>query len=607
MSHPSPRLRFLAPGLLALALTLAPSLRAQRAPVEAEHGMVTSVHELASLAGLEMLQRGGNAIDAAVATGLALTVVHPFAGNIGGGGFMLIRLADGRSVALDYRESAPAASSRDMYVGPDGNVLSGPASSTVGWRASGVPGSVAGFALALEKYGSGKLSWADVCEPARRLAADGHRVTPIAAALHRTHAKLLTPFDESKKIFLNGGAFWKPGDLWKQPDLAATFARLQKNGPREFYEGTTARLIAEAMKKNGGLITLADLQAYHVAERTPLRGTYRGYDIITMPPPSSGGIALLQMLAMLEPNNVGALGAQSAAKYHLFTEVMRRAFRDRAEYLGDPDFVKIPVAELLDRTYLKKRMADFSPTHATPSEKIEPGLGSIKLTSLPPGSPGLSHSQRSTLPAPLARLAPESTETTHFSIVDAAGNAVANTYTLNGGYGSGVTIPGTGILMNNEMDDFTAKVGVKNMFGLLQGPANAIVPGKRPLSSMTPTIVLKDKKLFFVTGSPGGPTIINTVLQIVSNVIDFGMSVTQAVESPRIHHQWMPDSLSYERNGLSTDTAHILKSLGHSFKERASYEGAYQGDAETVMVDPQTHLRLGASDLRRGDSKAVGY
>ena len=607
MSHPSPRLRFLATGLLALALTLAPSLRAQRAPVEAQHGMVTSVHELASLAGLEMLQRGGNAIDAAVATGLALTVVHPFAGNIGGGGFMLIRLADGRSVALDYRESAPAASSRDMYVGPDGTVLSGPTSSTVGWRASGVPGSIAGFALALEKYGSGKLSWADVCEPARRLAADGHRVTPIAAALHRTHAKLLTPFDESKKIFLNGGAFWKPGDLWKQPDLAATFARLQKNGPREFYEGTTARLIAEAMKKNGGLITLADLQAYHVAERTPLRGTYRGYDIITMPPPSSGGIALLQMLAMLEPHNVGTLGAQSAAKYHLFTEVMRRAFRDRAEYLGDPDFVKIPVAELLDRSYLKKRMADFSPTRATPSEKIEPGLGSIKLTSLPPGSPGLSRAQRSTLHAPLARLAPESTETTHFSIVDAAGNAVANTYTLNGGYGSGVTIPGTGILMNNEMDDFTAKVGVKNMFGLLQGPANAIVPGKRPLSSMTPTIVLKDKKLFFVTGSPGGPTIINTVLQIVSNVIDFGMSVTQAVESPRIHHQWMPDSLSYERNGLSTDTANILKSLGHSFKERASYEGAYQGDAETVMVDPQTHLRLGASDLRRGDSKAVGY
>ena len=607
MSHPSPRLHFLVTGLFALSLAFTPALRAQRAPVEAEHGMVTSVHELASLAGLEMLQRGGNAIDAAVATGLALTVVHPFAGNIGGGGFMLIRLADGRSVALDYRESAPAASSRDMYVGPDGNVLSGPASSTVGWRASGVPGSVAGFALALEKYGSGKLSWADVCEPARRLAADGHRVTPIAAALHRTHAKLLTPFDESKKIFLNGGAFWKPGDLWKQPDLAATFARLQKNGPREFYEGTTARLIAEAMKKNGGLITLADLQAYHVAERTPLRGTYRGYDIITMPPPSSGGIALLQMLAMLEPHNVGALGAQSAAKYHLFTEVMRRAFRDRAEYLGDPDFVKIPVAELLDRSYLKKRMADFSPTHATPSEKIEPGLGSVKLTSLPPGSPGLSHAQRSTLHAPLARLAPESTETTHFSIVDAAGNAVANTYTLNGGYGSGVTIPGTGILMNNEMDDFTAKVGVKNMFGLLQGPANAIVPGKRPLSSMTPTIVLKDKKLFLVTGSPGGPTIINTVLQIVSNVIDFGMSITQAVESPRIHHQWMPDSLSYERNGLSTDTANILKSLGHSFKERASYEGAYQGDAETVMVDPETHLRLGASDLRRGDSKAVGY
>ena len=569
--------------------------------------MVTSVHELASLAGLEMLQRGGNAIDAAVATGLALTVVHPFAGNIGGGGFMLIRLADGRSVALDYRESAPAASSRDMYVGPDGNVLSGPASSTVGWRASGVPGSVAGFALALEKYGSGKLSWADVCEPARRLAADGHRVTPIAAALHRTHAKLLTPFDESKKIFLNGGAFWKPGDLWKQPDLAATFARLQKNGPREFYEGTTARLIAEAMKKNGGLITLADLQAYHVAERTPLRGTYRGYDIITMPPPSSGGIALLQMLAMLEPHNVGALGAQSAAKYHLFTEVMRRAFRDRAEYLGDPDFVKIPVAELLDRSYLKKRMADFSPTHATPSEKIEPGLGSVKLTSLPPGSPGLSHAQRSTLHAPLARLAPESTETTHFSIVDADGNAVANTYTLNGAFGSGVTVPGTGILLNNEMDDFTAKLGVKNMFGLIQGPANSIAPGKRPLSSMTPTFVLQRGQLLLVTGSPGGPTIINTVLEIITNVVDHRLPVMQAVEAPRVHHQWLPDVLTYEHKGLSPATADRLRAMGHTLRERDSYEGAYQGDGETILVEPQTGRRLGAADPRKPDARALGY
>ena len=578
--------------LTTLALVLAPALRAQRAPVEAEHGLVTSAHELASLAGLEMLQRGGNAVDAAVATGLALTVVYPFAGNIGGGGFMLIHLADGRDLVVDYRETAPAAASRDMFVGPDGQVLSGPNSSTVGWRASGVPGSVAGFALALQEYGSGKLTWADVCEPSRRLAADGHLVSQTTAAGLRAYAKLLGQFDESKKIYLNGGAFWKAGDRWKQPDLAATFARLQQHGPREFYEGETARRIAAAMQQNGGNLTLADLKNYRVAERTPLRGTYRGYDIVTMPPPSSGGIALLQMFAMLEPFDLPALGPNSAAKYHLFAEVMRRAFRDRAEYLGDPDFVTVPVAQLLDRAYLKKRMADFSPTRATPSDKIEPGLGPVKLT------------QHSALKAQLAR---ESTETTQFSVVDAAGNAVSNTYTLNGAYGSGVTIPGTGILMNNEMDDFTAKVGVKNMFGLLQGPANAIAPGKRPLSSMTPTIVLKDGKLFLVTGSPGGPTIINTVLQIVSNVIDFGMSATQAVEAPRLHQQWMPDLLSYERNGLSTDTAAVLKSLGHSFKERASYEGAYQGDGETIMVDPQTRLRLGAADPRKGDAKAVGY
>lgn len=592
MPRPSLRLHFIVTGLLTLCVALAPALRAQRTPVEAERGMVTSAHELASLAGLEMLQRGGNAVDAAVATGLALTVVYPFAGNIGGGGFMLIRLADGRSIAIDYRETAPSAASRDMYVGPDGNVLTGPNSSTVGWRASGIPGSVAGFALALQKYGSGKVTWADVCEPSRRLATDGHVVSQTTAAGLRTYAKLLGQFEESKKIYLKGGAFLQTGDLWKQPDLGATFTRLQKNGPQEFYEGETARLIVDAMKKNGGTITLDDLKNYKVAERVPLRGAYRGYEILTMPPPSSGGIALLQMFAMLEPHNVSALGAQSAAKYHLFTEVMRRAFCDRAEYLGDPDFVTVPTAQLLDREYLKKRMADFSATQATPSDKIVAGLGPVKLTGTA---------------TPRTHLYSESTETTHFSVVDAAGNAVSNTYTLNGAYGSGVTIPGTGILMNNEMDDFTAKVGVKNMFGLLQGPANAIVPGKRPLSSMTPTIVLKDQQLFLVTGSPGGPTIINTVLQIISNVIDFNQSATQAVESPRIHHQWMPDQLSYERNGLSTDTATVLKSLGHSFKERASYEGAYQGDGETIMVDPKTKLRLGAADPRKGDSKAVGH
>jgi gamma-glutamyltranspeptidase/glutathione hydrolase len=578
--------------LAVVALSLAPAapLLAQRPAVEARHGLVTSAHELASHAGLEILQKGGNAVDAAVATGLALTVVYPFAGNIGGGGFMVIHLAarDGqpaRELVIDYRETAPAAASRDMYLGPDGKLIKGAGSSTVGWRASGVPGSVAGFALALEKYGSGKVSWADVVEPARRLAADGHRVSQTTAHnLREWGPKLLEQFPESKKIYLNDGKFWNAGDLWVQADLGATFARLQQHGPREFYEGETARRIAAAMAAHGGTITLEDLKNYRPAERTPLRGQYRGYDIITMPPPSSGGIALLQMLQMLEPHDVAALGHNSAAKYHLFAEVMKRAFRDRAEYLGDPDFVRVPVAQLLDPTYVQGRMKDFSPDRATPAAAVQPGLGKF-------------------VAAPLR----EKMETTHFSVVDAAGNAVANTYTLNGAYGSGVTIPGTGVLMNNEMDDFTSQVGTPNMFGLIQGEANAIVPGKRPLSSMTPTLVTKDGKLVLVTGSPGGPTIINTVLQIITNVIDHQMPVMQAVEAPRIHNQWMPDVVTFERFGMNADTAALLRAKGHTLPERKSYEGAYQGDGETIWIDPVTGRRHGAADPRKGDSAALGY
>lgn len=579
---------------LALVLTPAPRALAQRAPVEAKHGMVASVHDLASEAGLEILKKGGNAVDAGVAVGLALTVVYPFAGNIGGGGFMMIHLADSRAVAIDYRETAPAASGRDMYLGPDGNVLKpGPGSSTVGWRASGVPGSVAGFALAQQKYGSGKVSWADVCEPARRLAADGFVLSQGTAANLKAYAKLLSQFPESKRIFLADGAFHEAGTLWRQPDLAAVFARLQKNGPREFYEGETARLIADAMAKNGGTITLADLKGYAAVERKPLRGTYRGHEIVTMPPPSSGGIALLQMLGMLETHDVAKLGANSAAKFHLFIEVMRRAFRDRAEFLGDPDFVNVPTAGLLDRAYIAGLMKNFNPAKATPSDGLAPGN--------PTGWTPIKVSQ---LDDHRARLAAESTETTHYSIVDAAGNAVSNTYTLNGGYGSGVTIPGTGILMNNEMDDFTSKIGVKNMFGLLQGPANAIAPGKRPLSSMTPTFVLKDGALLLVTGSPGGPTIINTVLQVITNVIDHQMPVMQAVEFPRFHHQWQPNTISHDRFSMSPDTSALLTAMGHSLNERPNVVG---GDAETVMIDPETKLRLGAADPRKPDAKAVGY
>ena len=574
------------PRLMLLAFVLPLSLSAQHAAVEARHGLVTSVHELASQAGVEILQKGGNAIDAAAATGLALTVVYPFAGNIGGGGFMLVHLADGRDVAIDYRETAPAAASRDMYVGPDGKVLQGAGSSTVGWKASGVPGSVAGFALAVEKYGSHKVTWAEICEPARRLAAEGHIVSQGTAQNLQAWAKLLGPFEESKKIYLKGGAFWQAGEKWVQADLGETFARLQKHGPREFYEGETARRIAGAMAKNGGHLTLADLKNYKVAVRTPLHGHYRGYDIVTMPPPSSGGIALLQMLGMLEPFDVGALGHNSAAKYHLFAEVMKRAFRDRAEYLGDPDFVQVPVAQLLDPAYLKGRMTDYSPDHATPAAAVQPGLGKFDPKSL-------RHAEKM--------------ETTNFCVVDAAGNAVANTYTLNGAYGSGVTIPGTGILMNNEMDDFTSQVGTPNMFGLIQGEANAIVPGKRPLSSMTPSMVFKDGKLVLVTGSPGGPTIINTVFQIITNVIDHHLPVMQAVEAPRIHNQWMPDVVTFERFGMNADTAALLRAKGHNLPERKSYEGAYQGDGETIAVDPVTGLLLGAADPRKPDAKAVGY
>jgi gamma-glutamyltranspeptidase / glutathione hydrolase len=582
----------LAAALLSVTLAFVPATPAfaQRAAVEARNGMVVSAHQLASEAGVEILKKGGNAVDAAVATGLALTVVFPFAGNIGGGGFMVVHLAarDGqpaRDLVIDYRETAPAAASRDMYVGPDGRLRTGDGSSTVGWRASGVPGSVAGFALALEKYGSGKVTWAEVCEPARRLAAEGHVVSQFTAHGLRRWEKLLGQFEDSRRVYLKDGAFWQAGERWVQADLGATFARLQQHGPREFYEGETARRIAAAMAKHGGTITLDDLKAYRPVERPPLRGTYRGHAIVTMPPPSSGGIALLQMLAMLEPHDVGALGRDSAAKIHLFAEVMRRAFRDRAEYLGDPDFVRVPVAELLAPAYLQARMKDFSPDRATPAAAVAPGLGAFDPRNI----------------------RAEKLETTHFSVVDAAGNAVASTYTLNGAYGSGVTIPGTGILMNNEMDDFTSQVGQPNMFGLLQGEANAIVPGKRPLSSMTPTLVFKDGQLVLVTGSPGGPTIINTVLQIITNVVDHQMPVMQAVEAPRIHHQWMPDVTTFERFGLNADTAALLRAKGHTLKERQSYEGAYQGDGATIAVDPKTGLRLGAADPRKGDAAAVGH
>jgi gamma-glutamyltranspeptidase / glutathione hydrolase len=559
---------------VAVLLATAFSGYAQRKPVIGERAMVVSAHELATHAGVEILKKGGNAVDAAIATGFALAVVFPFAGNVGGGGFMLIHRADGGQLIIDYRETAPAAATRDMYLDAESNVLKGAGSSTVGWRASGVPGTVAGFAQAHRKFGSGKVKWAELIEPARRLAANGHTVSHDAVERFGRELELLSQFEETKRIYLKNGSLWKAGELWKQPELAATFARLQKQGPEEFYTGETARRIADAMEKNGGTITLNDLKNYKPVEREPLRGSYRGYDIVTMPPPSSGGIALLQMLAMLEPFDIAPLGHNSAAKYHLLVEVMRRAFRDRAEYPGDPAFVNVPVQQLLDREYIARLMKNYDPNRATPSEGLAPG-----------GEPQ---------------------DTTHFSVIDADGNAVSNTYTLNGAFGSGVTIPGTGILMNNEMDDFTAKVGVKNLFGLLQGPQNSIEPGKRPLSSMTPTFVLKDGDLLLITGSPGGPTIINTVLQVITNMIDHGMPVMAAVEAPRIHHQWMPDEMTHERYGISPDTAEKLRAMGHVVRERTSYEGPNQGDAATIAIDPQTKQRRGAADPRKADALASG-
>lgn len=573
-----------------MVLALNAPVLAQRQPVDSPHGMITSAHFLASEAGIEILRKGGNAVDAAVTTGLCLAVTFPSAGNIGGGGFMMIHLIEDRAhgqkrdIVIDYRETAPAAAFGGMFIGPDGNLKKGTDSSTVGWSASGVPGTIAGFALALEKYGSGRVSWAEICEPARRLAAEGHLITQDAARSLRSRAQLLGQFRESKRIHLNNGKYWQNNDLWVQTDLAGTFSRLQKGGPREFYEGETAKRIAAAMARHGGNITLADLRAYRPVERTPLSGQYRGYEIVTMPPPSSGGIALLQMLAMLEPFDVRSLGSNSTAKFHLFAEVMKRAFCDRAAYLGDPDFVRVPVARLLASDYVKNRMADFSSERATPAAAVKPGLGVVAQPVLV-----------------------EQLETTHFSVVDAAGNAVANTYTLNGSYGSGVTIPGTGILMNNEMDDFTSKAGEPNSYGLIQSEANAIAPGKRPLSSMLPTLIFKQGKLALVTGSPGGPTIINTVLEIITNIIDHDMPVMQAVEAPRFNHQWMPDVITTEQSCMSPDTIALLTAQGHTIKQHQSYEGAYQGDGETIAIDLGSGLRLGASDPRRPDARAVGY
>ena len=543
-------------------------------PARGRHAMVASQHPLASKIGVEVLKRGGNAVDAAIAVGLMLAVVYPEAGNIGGGGFMLGRRKDGTFFAIDYREMAPKAASRDMFVKPNGDLIKGEGSSDVGYRASGVPGTLAGFDIAFKKYGSGKIRWRDLVEPARRAANDGYVLTDRLANLLRAYRDTLSKYPESNRIFLRNGNFYKEGELFKQPELAATLGRIAAHGANEFYTGRTAQLIADDMKANGGLITLEDLKNYKAKERTPLRGNYRGHEIVTMPPPSSGGIVMLQVLNMLEGYNVRSLGYNSAAKYHLLTEAMRRSFADRAEFMADPDFADVPVAKLIDKDYAKTRRATIDLERATSSTQI--GHGQVTGT--------------------------EGMETTHFTVVDADGNIVTNTYTINDLYGSRVAIKGTGVLLNDEMDDFAARPGKPNMFGLIQGERNKVEPMKRPLSSMTPTIVMrKDGTPWFALGARGGPRIINAVLQSVINVIDHDQDIQQAIDSPRIHHQWFPDEVLYEPYGMSPDTLNVLRSYGHKFAEKPGNIASATG----IMIG-EDGVRLGAIDSR-SDGEAIGY
>lgn len=550
-------------------------LAAWRDPVRGRHAMVASQHELASRIGVDVMKNGGNAVDAAIAVALALAVVYPEAGNLGGGGFMLLRLKDGTTTAIDYREMAPLSATRDIYLDKNGEIIKGEGSSTIGYRASGVPGTPAGLEYSFQKYGSGKVKWAELVEPARKLAQNGYRLSYRLANLFRTYEKNLSKYEDSKRIFLNNGKFYAEGDLFKQPDLAATLGRIQTSGAKGFYEGKTAQLIAEDMKRNNGLITLEDLKQYKAKERVPIRGSYRGFEIISMPPPSSGGIVLIQVLNILENYDVRKMGWASAEKYHLLTESMRRAFADRAEFMGDPDFANIPAGGLIDKNYAFQRAGSINLEKASESSEIGHGE--------PAGS--------------------ESMDTTHFTVVDADGNVVSNTYTINDLYGSAVTAKGTGVLLNDEMDDFAAQPGKPNMFGLIQGENNSVQPKKRPLSSMTPTIVLrKDGSVWFALGARGGPRIISAVLQATINMIDHDMNLQEALDAPRIHHQWFPDHIYFEPFGLSSDTRSVLERLGHKFNSTAGGLASATG----IAIEDKTQVRLGAIDSR-SDGEALGY
>ena len=535
--------------------------------------MVVAQEPLAADVGLAVLKAGGNAVDAAVAVGFALAVTHPSAGNLGGGGFMLVRLASGETTFLDFREEAPKKATRDMYIGADGNATK---ESIVGWRSSGVPGSVSGYALAHKKFGS--KPWAELVNPAVKLAGDGFVVSKGLQSSLEASKDNLSGDPESVRIFLNGGQKFKAGDTLKQPELAATLERIARHGEKGFYEGETARLLAEAMAAHGGLITEADLKAYKTQERTPLEGDYKGYHIITAPPPSAGGLGLLQMMGMLDGTGYDANGADSAKAVHYEAEVMRRFYADRSEYLGDPDFYNVPVKALLDPKYLAWRRGTIDAQHATPSDSVAPGLQRAAEAHITFGH--------------------ESEETTHFNVVDEKGNAVAVTYTLNNSYGNGITAPKLGFLLNDEMDDFAAKPGSPNMFGVIGGDANAIQAGKRPLSSMTPTIITHDGKLFMAVGAPGGSRITTGVMQVILDVIDFHMNPQDAVDLPRFHEQWKPDVL-YLQNGFPDQAFAALKQMGYDIK---LIGGVAQVQA---IVDENGRLEGGTESRLNG--KVAGY
>ncbi|MEQ5573616.1 gamma-glutamyltransferase [Providencia huaxiensis] len=581
----------LRPAVLLLSLFLTSQLYAASEPaVEAKKGMVVSSQHLASQIGADILKSGGNAIDAAVAVGYAQAVVNPCCGNIGGGGFMTIHLADGKDLFINFRETAPGAASADMYLDKDGQLIKD--ASLYGYLASGVPGTVKGLDYALEKYGT--MSRQQVMAPAIKLAREGFTLTRADTDVLDTTTERFKQDPEVARIFLKpDGSAFQPGDLLVQADLANTLEKIAKNGPSAFYEGEIPKIVEEASKKNGGILTAKDFADFTITDTAPVSCTYRGYQFISAPPPSSGGVTICQTLNILEGYDLKEMGFNSADYIHTLTEAMRHAYMDRNTFLGDPKFVDNPTEKLLSKAYAEELRKEIKPNQATPSTQVQPGIG--------------PH---------------EKPETTHYSVVDEKGNAVSTTYTINGRFGSVVIPPGTGFFLNDEMDDFTTKVGEKNLYGLVQGERNSIAPGKRPLSSMSPTIVTKDGKVFLVLGSPGGSRIISITLQTALNIIDHGMPPQEAVNAPRIHHQWLPDEVYYEQRGVSKDTLVLLDKMGYKMVEQTPWgaaelimvaipEGAgvsakSSGNDSAVSGKVREGFIYGSNDVRRPAGSAVG-